>query len=322
MLRHGTRPTVVALLGVVLGARIATAADLTIGRANGWAYVMERLVADGVDRDRVARAFAAMPPFDGLSFRPYPRESRSMYRDFLGAASVAAARRCWIDRGQAFEAAERRTGVPASVVAAIIYVESRCGRNAGSSIVLYRLARLAMANEPANLRENPERVALESADDEETAAQMRVRARFLEDTFYPEVRATFVLAARMRVDPLAIRGSSSGAFGLPQFLPTSYLRHAADGNGDGVVDLYDTADAAASCARYLADEGWQPGLSPSARRDVIWHYNHSEAYIDTVLTLARLLDDPDARPLVTASRKPARRTQRAAAHSPRRTATR
>src|SRR5262249_38679370 len=79
--------------------------------------------------------------------------------------------------------------------------------------------------------------------------------RSLEDRFYPEVRATFALADRLGIDPLALRGSGSGAFGYPQFLPTNYLRYGTDGDGDGVVDLYDSRDAAASCANYLAAQG-------------------------------------------------------------------
>jgi membrane-bound lytic murein transglycosylase B len=121
---------------------------------------------------------------------------------------------------------------------------------------------------------------------------VRARARYLYDTFYPEVRAVFALASRLGTDPLAIRGSGSGAFGAPQFLPTSYFRHGVDGDGDGRVDLDDPADAAISCASYLRGAGWRPGLSAAGRRRVIWGYNHSDAYIDTVLALASAIDHP------------------------------
>jgi membrane-bound lytic murein transglycosylase B len=144
-----------------------------------------------------------------------------------------------------------------------------------------------MANAPDNLQSNLERYTDGFGRVEpETAAQLRARARYLEATFYPEVRALFTVADRMGVDPLAIRGSGSGAFGYPQFLPTSYLQYGADGNGDGLVSLYDTSDAAASCARYFAGHGWRRGLSTAERRAAVWQYNHSAAYVDTVLALA------------------------------------
>jgi membrane-bound lytic murein transglycosylase B len=55
------------------------------------------------------------------------------------------------------------------------------------------------------------------------------------------------------------------------------------------------ADAAASCARYLAQQGWHAGLSTAEKRRVIWQYNRSNAYIDTILALdSRLRDAPEA----------------------------
>ncbi len=196
----------------------------------------------------------------------------------------------------------------ADVLAAILFIESGCGYNTGSKLVLYRLARLAMANEPENLQRNLERYTDGAGRiGPETAAQIRARAHYLEDTFYREVRALFAAADRMGVDPLAIRGSVSGAFGAPQFLPTSYLTYGVDANGDGRVSLYDTEDAAASCASYFAGHGWRPGLSTKQRRAVVWEYNHSSAYVDTVLALAaRIGSAPVTYAKQTAKRKPAK----------------
>lgn len=56
-------------------------------------------------------------------------------------------------------------------------------------------------------------------------------------------------------------GSWAGAFGNPQFLPSVYLRLAADGNGDGRADIMNSgADALASIANYFRDSGWRTGL--------------------------------------------------------------
>jgi len=258
-------------------------------RERGWAYLVDRLAADGLPRERVARAFAdpRVPAFDGLFFSPRPRESRAQYRGYLTRRSVDGAERCAAANADALEAAERATGVSASVVAAILHVESHCGTNTGKALVLHRLARLAMANEPQNMARNLARWSGPSGQiDAALAEALRERGRYLEDVFYPEVRATFEAADRMAIDPLEIRGSSAGAFGLPQFLPGSFVAFGSDGDGDGRVSLYDPADAAASCARFLASHGWKPGLTRGQQRQVIWHYNRSDAYIDTVLALA------------------------------------
>ena len=260
---------------------------------DSWSYLIDKLARDGVDRERATRLFAdpRIPPFTGLEFSLDVHESRALYRPLLRARSLAAARRCRAMHAASFKAAERATGIPASVIAAILHVETACGGHTGSSPVVYRLARLAMADESANLRANIDRVA---GTDPDLARRVRERARYLADTFYPEVRAVFELGDRLGVDPLTLRGSTSGAFGVPQFLPTSYLRYGTDADGDGRVDLFDVADAAASCARYLAAAGWRAGASPAAQRGVIRRYNHSDAYVAAVLTIARAIDGSPA----------------------------
>jgi membrane-bound lytic murein transglycosylase B len=49
--------------------------------------------------------------------------------------------------------------------------------------------------------------------------------------------------------------------GHTQFLPSSYLAHAVDGDGDGDRDIWgdDPVDALASAAAYLVANGWEPG---------------------------------------------------------------
>jgi membrane-bound lytic murein transglycosylase B len=285
------RRSAVAVFLVSLTVPLRAGADLD---ERGWRYLVDRLIADGVDGDTVLDAFQdpRMPAFTGLDFSPdHGREPSKMYRHFLRSSDVTLARRCRQAHADAFENASRSTDVPAGVLTAILFVETGCGRNTGSYMILYRLARLAMANEPGNLKRNLWRFSDSNGTiDADTEARLRARARYLDDTFYPEVRATFTVARQLGVSPLAIRGSPSGAFGYPQFLPTSYLRHGTDGDGDGEISLYNTADAAASAARYLAGYGWRPGLSRVEQRRVIWYYNHSDAYIDTVLALAARID--------------------------------
>jgi membrane-bound lytic murein transglycosylase B len=260
----------------------------------GWAYLIAKLDADGIPRVRARSVLhdRRVPAFTGLSFNIEPREPSSLYRGFRSERDVAAARGCRERYGPEFRAAERRFGVPASVLAAILHVETYCGRNTGKHVVLHRLARLAMANEPANVRDNIARHTrgLSGARAESVARRVRLRAQALEDLFYPEVLAVFRLAKRLDIHPLSIRGSPSGAFGLPQFLPSSYLRFAVDGDGDGKVSLYQPADAIASAANYLRAHGWEAAVKPAKQREVIWAYNRSDAYIDTILFLAERIE--------------------------------
>lgn len=311
--RNATRRSrPVVLCAVLLGIAASSAhaqrdAEPLEANYRGWDYIVEKLVADGVDRRQVRRVFTdpRVEPFTGLQFNLYPREPHSLYQGFTRPSSVALAQRCKAAHADALQSAEARYGVPASVVASIIHVESGCGRNTGSEVILFRLARLAMANEPQNLRDNMARHMADADDPDAVQMRTRERGRYLEDTFYPEVLATFQLSDRLDIDPLSLRGSGSGAFGMPQFLPRSYLSYGADGNGDGRVSLYDPDDAIFSCANYLAAHGWRPGISRAEKRRIVWHYNRSDAYIDTVLALADRLDGAPA-PAVEEARNEAR----------------
>jgi len=284
------------LVAALIATREAHARDAE----RGWGYLVEKLVHDGVPRDRVLEVFRdeRVEPFDGLYFSLEPRESHSLYSRLHTYETAGRVQRCLDEHRAAFDAAERRYGVPSHVVASIIQVESGCGRNTGRSRILPALARLAMAAEPENLALNIERhtVLNRVRGPGNVSSFARWRAESLENMFYPEVLATFAIAERMHVDPLEIRGSGSGAFGIPQFLPRSYLWFGVDGDGDGHVSLYHPEDAIPSCAHYLQQFGWRPDISRTERRNVIWGYNHSDAYIDTVLWLADEVESPSPEP--------------------------
>jgi len=90
--------------------------------------------------------------------------------------------------------------------------------------------------------------------------------------FYPEVRAIVSVADRLGVAPLDILGSGAGAFGAPQFLPTSYLAYGVDADGDGRVSLDDCGGCGRLVRRYFAAHGWHAGLSTAQRRAAVWQY--------------------------------------------------
>ena len=57
-----------------------------------------------------------------------------------------------------------------------------------------------------------------------------------------------------------MKGSWAGAMGQTQFMPSSYLAHAQDFDGDGRRDIWGTLpDVFASIANYMKAYGWQPG---------------------------------------------------------------
>jgi len=81
-----------------------------------------------------------------------------------------------------------------------------------------------------------------------------------------------------------LRVSSAGAVGWMQFLPATFAQFGVDAGGDGRADPYNPADAIFSAANYLRAAGASEDLAAA-----IFAYNHSPAYVATVLARARLL---------------------------------
>ena len=131
--------------------------------------------------------------------------------------------------------AEELYGVPPEIVVGIVGVESIYGRQMGNFRVIDALATLSF-DFPAGRKDRS-------------------------DFFRDELETWFVLCQSEGIDPLAWKGSYAGAIGMAQFMPSSFNRYAVDFDGDGRVDLHDSAaDVIGSVAHYLAEFGWKRGL--------------------------------------------------------------
>ncbi|WTW26816.1 lytic murein transglycosylase [Streptomyces purpurascens] len=71
------------------------------------------------------------------------------------------------------------------------------------------------------------------------------------------------------------------AVGPMQFIPSTWARWGADGNGDGRTDPNNVFDAALAAGRYLCAGGRDLSV-PAALDRAILGYNHSAAYLRTV----------------------------------------
>lgn len=262
---------------------------------HGWEYLVNKLEHDGVPPSdlRIVYGDPRMPAFGEIPFRLNPVEGRGVYRSFLDPERITLARGYLQQYRRSFNDATNTFKVSPYVIAAILLVETQFGRATGQQLVINRLSRLAAIDEPRNIEWNF--VRLRTEDSNVTRAEVEKRARYLEETFYPELPALFEAAARYKIDILGLRGSSAGAFGFPQFLPSTFLHFGMDGDRDGSVSLFNLPDSIISVAHFLNAFGWNSGLplGHPDNRATLWKYNRSQAYVDTVVKVAAILsDDP------------------------------
>jgi len=131
-----------------------------------------------------------------------------------------------------FSKVEKAYGVPARYIVAIWRLESGYGANFGSFRVVEALATLAYAGGPK-------------------------RRLF----WRQQLLAALEIADKGYVPLRRLVGSWAGAMGQTQFIPTTYLAHAVDFDGDGRRDLWRSLpDVFGSTANYLKTSGWKPGL--------------------------------------------------------------
>ena len=160
---------------------------------------------------------------------------------------------------------EAAYGVGREVLVAILRIETNFGRSTGNYPLVNSLLTLALIE---NRR---------SSWAEEELVQLLLMCR------------------RQNRDPLSLKGSWAGAFGFPQFIPSSYLKYGVDGNEDGAVDLYNLTDAFASIANYLRSFGWSEN-DPEKNRQAVRAYNHCDNYVKAVFAYARAIKTVRKRP--------------------------
>lgn len=245
-----------------------------------------RLSQDGFEAGWIEEIYARSGvAFDLRSAVSYfrHREASLNYDQFTDAASIEKARTYMEKHAAALARAEKKYGVDQEIITGILLVETRLGTYVGRRSTLNILSSLAALSD--------EWVRDAAWTEMEKTPQLnRIRfeewARNKAGWAYRELKAFLTYAVREDLDPAEVMGSYAGAFGIAQFMPTSVLDYAADGNGDGQVNLFHHEDAIASVAKYLKKNGWRPDMNRSQRAKTIYRYNHSDYYVEAILTIA------------------------------------
>jgi membrane-bound lytic murein transglycosylase B len=247
----------------------------------------KRLVADGFDSARIKAIFASPDvSFEEGGVSAYFRhnESKLNYKQFTRLWNIASAKKYMQEHQEALAFAEKTFEVDKEVVTAIILVETKLGTYVGNRSVINTLSTLSAMTD-----EKPRQAIWDNLPDDDrrmSRKKFEKKADQKSSWAYRELKAFLTYTEKEGMDPTTIKGSYAGAMGISQFMPSNIAPYAKDGNADGQVDLFVHADAISSVASYLKHFGWKPGISREQAFKVVYHYNHSKYYVNTILDIA------------------------------------
>ena len=252
--------------------------------------VKHRLVAEGFGEDIIGEIFSR----PGVSFKPEGvstffvyRERSLNYDQFTKPVYINKAAAFVKQHKNAFEFCRSEYGVSDNIIASILLVETKLGDYVGRLSTLNTLATMAaLEKAPARTRLWKYLGARYKISRKWFEKKAKRRSRWA----YKELNAFLTYCFTENIPPETVKGSFAGAIGICQFMPTSIIAFAKDGNHDGRVDLFDPADAIASVAFYLKKAGWKKGLSNKKAERVIFRYNRSRPYVSSVMKIAALLE--------------------------------
>jgi membrane-bound lytic murein transglycosylase B len=294
MMRHGykrgTNWIIFAVTLLVAGYLIAAESGAAVASSKKpLSSVQKRLIADGFDPTKIKRLYSRPQvsfEADGVILLFTYKEAQVNYGQFTNKWSIRKAKE-YIQKNRAdLTRIEKAYGVDKKVITAILLVETGLGASVGTRSALNTLSTMAALTD--SMARNklwdliPDSKKISRKKFEKKAAS---RSKWA----YEELKALLKYSSREGVDPASIPGSFAGAVGVAQFMPTSILAYGKDGNDDGMVDMLNHADSMASIANFLKSHGWRPRQSRKKAQKIIYHYNHSSYYVDTILKISSRL---------------------------------
>jgi len=251
--------------------------------------VQKRLIKDGFDPDKIQRLYSGPQinfEADGVSIFFTYSEAKVDYDQFANDWSIRKAKAYMQTHREDLRRTEEAFGVDSRVITAILLVETGLGSTVGTRSTLNTLSTMASLIDP-QVRSSFWNMTLKSK--KISRKKFEKKAVRKSQWAYQELKAFLTYAYREGFDPAEIPGSIAGAIGYAQFMPSNILAYGKDGNNDGSVDLLTHADSMASIANFLKRHGWRPGISRKKAEKVIYHYNHSDYYVNVILKIANLL---------------------------------
>ncbi len=269
-----------------------------------WAPLTERLMADGFEEPAIRELFSRPE----VRFEPGPMSSKleellkkpskksapllfynpkRVYKGLLKEKMITQARSYLRENTDLLENISTHYCVPKEIVVSILLVETRLGEHIGGKYAFNSLASMALCTDLEIIRPYLPRRLVNKKNEDSARTICRQKA----DWAYTELKALIEYAQVSGIDPLTLPGSIYGAIGLCQFLPSNVFSYGVDADHDGRIDLFAKADALHSIANYLREHGWKCSMDRLSQVRVIFDYNKSSVYVNTVLAVAEKLKD-------------------------------
>ena len=200
--------------------------------------------------------------------------SMERYKHFLEPYALNIAKKFYKKWYSTFLLAEREFGVDSFAIASILLVETSFGRYTGTYNPISVFASIV-----ANARHE-----LTNPKGEHNERILKKQKWAVE-----ELKSLSIMSIRYAsIDLLQLQGSFSGAFGICQFLPSSYINFAAS-KSRHTPNLFSHEDAIWSVGSYLKANGYSKHWTSEESYAAIFHYNNSDVYVKTVQQVASKL---------------------------------
>jgi membrane-bound lytic murein transglycosylase B len=215
---------------------VAAVAQTSDARFAAWLKgVRAEAVRNGVDEATADQALGSVEQIPRvLELAHNQPEFKMTFERYLEIVApeerVARGRRLLAENRALIDRFAAPAGIPASIVAALWGIESDFGTKLGDFDVVPALATLSFNNFGAIF-------------------------------FRGQLIAALKIVSQGHIGLSSLKGSWAGAMGQCQFIPTTFLAYAADGDGDGRYDIWNSkADVFASTVNYLTKAGWRRGV--------------------------------------------------------------
>ena len=184
-----------------------------------------------------------------------------------------------------FSQVEKKYQVPKEVIASLLWVETKHGKDLGTFHVGSALFSLAQADFPTITDQTIESARKKTTDvDAVMEAKIQERCRNKAAWAVNELKSLQEIQQKGWKDVKKLKGSFSGAFGMAQFIPSSYLTWA---KGKKQPNLFRADDSIMSVANYLHSNGWQK--EKEKQEAALFHYNRDRAYVNHILKMSECL---------------------------------